>query len=317
MSDGTTYLQSIFHDPHSHAQALRGWDQTYEQLSAGPYVGQVRALGGLGVQVVQERVNRVLRQSSYGRPRHLTVAFSLEPAAQVTSQGDALPARTIVLANERDEIDLVAPAGFTSFAVSVSEDALPASVRDCLCAQRSHRASVRTVALDVHHELLVRASAMLDQAHNPGHYERSQPLAGQALDLIEMVAQTLIPADQLVRQSAVRLFARARALAFAAVDAGNAPSVELICQELSVSRRTVQNVFLQVVGLSPLQYLKIARLNAARADLVACSADRPSVGEVATRWGFWHHSQFSRDYFRFFGELPVQTLRARRSVFGD
>ena len=34
------------------------------------------------------------------------------------------------------------------------------------------------------------------------------------------------------------------------------------------------------------------------------------VGTFAARWGFQHMSQFSRDYRRFFGQLPSETLRS-------
>jgi AraC family transcriptional regulator, ethanolamine operon transcriptional activator len=306
-----TYVDATFRDPYCHAQALVDWDQLYEQLSAGPYVGRVRAVRSDSVEVVEEHVNRALRQSSYGRRGYLTIAFSPEPVQEVASLGAALPERTVLLANEQCEINLVAPENFVTFAVSLPAQRVPQSVLDCLQAHRSSSACIHTVEPMLHRQLLTRARAMLDVASASCSAVPSDCLESQAREVFELAAHELIPVDQPVRSNATRLFAKARALAFALVDSGTAPSIELICSELAISRRTLQNVFLEVVGLSPLQYLKLARLNAARGDFVARAALGTAVGDVASKWGFWHHSQFARDYFIAFGELPAATLRAR------
>ena len=39
---------------------------------------------------------------------------------------------------------------------------------------------------------------------------------------------------------------------------------------------------------------------------------RTKVQDIAARWGFWHLGHFVTDYRRMFGELPSQTLQARR-----
>jgi AraC family transcriptional regulator, ethanolamine operon transcriptional activator len=301
MSARPTFVEATFTDPYSHAQALTDWDQLYEQLSVGPYLGQLRAVRSDRVEVIEEQCNRALRQSSYGRQGYLTIAFSPEPVEEVASLGAALPERTVLLANEQREIDLVAPEGFLTFAVSLPERGVPQSIRDCLEFRRSPTACIHTVNPALHAELLSRTRAVLDLAQRSG-------------DALELAAHELIPVDQPQRPQATRLFAKARALAFALIDAGSAPNVESLCSELSVSRRTLQNVFLEVVGLSPLQYLRLARLNAARAEFIARPEPGVAVGDVASRWGFWHHSQFARDYFRAFGELPAATLRAARGA---
>ena len=45
------------------------------------------------------------------------------------------------------------------------------------------------------------------------------------------------------------------------------------------------------------------------------STEYKTVQDVAGAWGFWHLSQFSADYQRFFNELPSQTLAKRGEVF--
>ena len=87
----------------------------------------------------------------------------------------------------------------------------------------------------------------------------------------------------------------------------SALSITDICDEVGVTRRTLQNAIQEVFGISPQHYLKAIRLNGFRRALKACNPGLESIGDVAARWGFWHLSQLAQDYRRLFGELPSQT----------
>ena len=70
------------------------------------------------------------------------------------------------------------------------------------------------------------------------------------------------------------------------------------------------NLVSERFGLGPKAYYSRLRLNEVRQELLAGS---PSdvIAEIANRNGFWHMGQFAKEYRRFFGELPSETLRAR------
>ena len=86
-----------------------------------------------------------------------------------------------------------------------------------------------------------------------------------------------------------------------------------ICRDLHADRRTLQNAFQDVLGISPNAFFKNVRLNRAHQDLKRrCDHEEP-ICDVAMRWGFWHLSQFARDYQRAFGELPSETRKRARS----
>jgi transcriptional regulator GlxA family with amidase domain len=72
--------------------------------------------------------------------------------------------------------------------------------------------------------------------------------------------------------------------------------------------RSLYAGFKRYKGVSPMLALKNRRLESARDDLLrADPAD--SVTSIALKWGFEHLGNFSRDYFRRFGEHPSETLR--------
>jgi transcriptional regulator GlxA family with amidase domain len=79
-----------------------------------------------------------------------------------------------------------------------------------------------------------------------------------------------------------------------------------------VSVRTLHAVFQQELGMSPMAYLRRVRLDHVHAELLRAPRSSTRVGDVATRWGFFHPSRFARQYHERFGELPSET--ARRSA---
>lgn len=84
--------------------------------------------------------------------------------------------------------------------------------------------------------------------------------------------------------------------------------VEELCQQLHVTRRTLQNHFQSTLGQSPANFLKAVRLNACRRALRDAQG-RQTVQDIAARWGFYHMGHFSQDYKRLFGTSPSQTLQ--------
>jgi AraC-like DNA-binding protein len=84
--------------------------------------------------------------------------------------------------------------------------------------------------------------------------------------------------------------------------------MEKICRELGVSLRTVHRSFREYLDITPMQYLRILRLDKARRDLVAGDPSVDSVTELALNSGFTHLGRFSAAYRAHFGESPSAAL---------
>jgi AraC-like DNA-binding protein len=93
-------------------------------------------------------------------------------------------------------------------------------------------------------------------------------------------------------------------------------SSRALCQATHMSERSTEMLFKEVYGISPRKLSQLARLNAARQELLQADARLVSVTAVATRWGFYHFGRFSAAYRRLFGEAPSATIlnRRRRAV---
>jgi AraC family transcriptional regulator, ethanolamine operon transcriptional activator len=82
-----------------------------------------------------------------------------------------------------------------------------------------------------------------------------------------------------------------------------------LCRGIGVSERTLEYAFKEILNMSPVAFLRRARLHCVRQALRAESRRTTTVSAVALKWGFWHFGDFSRAYKDCFGELPSDTLR--------
>lgn len=80
----------------------------------------------------------------------------------------------------------------------------------------------------------------------------------------------------------------------------------VIASHCGLSVRRLQALFQDEVGQSPLQWLRMQRLQAVRQALLQ-AGDETTVSETAARFGFSHQGEFSRAYRQAFGETPQQT----------
>lgn len=104
----------------------------------------------------------------------------------------------------------------------------------------------------------------------------------------------------------------ARCLEFLRENTGQAILVSELCRIAGVSERTLRNVFYEYFGVGPVRFLKARQLQEVRAALLASDAAHETVTAIATRFGVWDFSAFSRNYRALYGESPSQTRRLGR-----
>ncbi|MGS0467937.1 helix-turn-helix domain-containing protein [Cobetia marina] len=88
-------------------------------------------------------------------------------------------------------------------------------------------------------------------------------------------------------------------------------SIDMLCGIAHVSQRTLHNSFTSILGISPMQFIRLNRLNQVRRRLCEPQATS-TIGQIASDWGFYHLGQFAQDYRRLFGESPSHTLSRHR-----
>ncbi len=86
--------------------------------------------------------------------------------------------------------------------------------------------------------------------------------------------------------------------------------VEELAEIAGMAVSTLHHRFRALTGMSPLQYQKQIRLQAARALMLADDVD---AATVAFEVGYESASQFNREYSRLFGQPPVRDVRNLRA----
>ncbi|TPW77504.1 helix-turn-helix transcriptional regulator [Schumannella soli] len=130
--------------------------------------------------------------------------------------------------------------------------------------------------------------------------------------LLSMTAHHLLPDAPTAQRRPVPA-ALERAEEYLRSHAAQPVSIADAAEAARLSVRALQQQFQRWLDMSPAQYLRNVRLDAARADLIAARNDGidARVAEIARRWGFAHVGRFAGYYGDAYGETPAQTLRAR------
>ena len=100
-----------------------------------------------------------------------------------------------------------------------------------------------------------------------------------------------------------------RALTFLNANLHEAISIDELAKEAGMSRAVFHRKFKEVTTYSPIQFIKLHRLNEASRLIVSGS----TAGDAANRVGYSSQSQFSRDFRRYFGKSPYQWGLEQRS----
>jgi AraC-like DNA-binding protein len=159
--------------------------------------------------------------------------------------------------------------------------------------------------------------ALISAARSPGDArtspgEFSMPTAVEN-DLVSLLAARLLPALRSAPEaSPFRLDAlRVVRAAMALTKTDPAPSLAEMCAAAGVSQRWLHRCFVDVLGIPPYRYVRLARLTKARERLLACDGDSMLVKTLSLSLGYRLSGRFAAEYRSVFGENPSETLRTR------
>lgn len=112
-------------------------------------------------------------------------------------------------------------------------------------------------------------------------------------------------------------FKQALEIIFAHLD--SPPSITEMAQQLKMTPRNLQYLFKNHLGMTPKQFIKALRLNAARKKLWHAQFKRGKIADIANSLGYWHMGSFAQDFKSLFQLNPTDILRTgnNASLFKD
>ncbi|MFJ3054979.1 helix-turn-helix domain-containing protein [Herbaspirillum sp. NPDC087042] len=299
-------------DVEQHTEHLGQFHWRYEQLSGGSFHARMAELMMPRVRVFREHITRSTEQSGLLPAGTIGVGLALSADNPVWMNGMRVSGGRVGVSCDAQIELCTAPdseLGFMVADAAVIGDFLlrtGSTMTACSSGKTSviqlseaSERSLRQLLAMVHGNLGVAPEALVR--------EDARRLMEDyfLLELVDaLTAATSLPEERnaLLRK---RLVDRAREQMLANLD--TPMSILEVCNQVGASRRKLEYCFQEVLGTTPVAYLRAIRLNGVRrALLTARQGER--IYDIAVRWGFWHFSQFSNDYKRQFGELPSHTL---------
>lgn len=309
---------TVANDADEQAANLSRWNQRYDQMKPGRFHGVINELWLEHIQFYLESTSHTLRQSCVVWPQSFWFGLPRCDGEEGSIDGHRLHENAIAIQPGNKEFELITPDGYDIIGVAIDAETIEQYGETREIDNLTQKLTQKS-ALLVPLELKRQFWGFLDQtlkelAQNPVAAGYETAMRALSHDLIDGLIDLLVsvqpaPAPTTAHQNYVRIFERVQNYVFAHTQ--SAISVTDLCQQLYVSRRTLQNCFQELLGMTPLAYLKFIRLNAIRRELKNPDSVYHTVQDIAAAWGFWHMSQFAADYSRLFCEFPSDALRSR------
>lgn len=99
-----------------------------------------------------------------------------------------------------------------------------------------------------------------------------------------------------------------RVIDYLQAHAASLPTMTELCKIAYLSERSLEYGFREYLGVTPVRYLRLVRLNGARRELLASTPKTNKVIDIALGWGFLELGRFAGEYRQLFHELPSETL---------
>jgi len=287
--------EAIYADADEQAAALRGWNQSYLQLQAGGFSGRIRRIDLDGMHLFIEDLQASVLQTGCLADGMLALGVPLRSRAPGLFCGRPCGEDALHVFSGRSGFEFRCAGDHQMLGIELTPTEPGLNFGSQAGLRRAAPQALRSLLLKVFETARTRPESMTEAA------VRSR-MSDALLDRISALSDA--PADEEASADSHWLWV-SRARELIAADLQQPPTVAELCEQLGTSRRSLQLAFQRVLGVSPLAYLRAARLGAARRSLKTA----PSVTEAATQLGFWHFGHFAKDYQAMFGELPSQTHR--------
>lgn len=298
-------------DIDEQAALLRGWNQTYDQISAGRFSGSFLEAQIDRVQLFREITSNSLQQTGALPEGTIAVGAPISLRGSATFCGRPCDGRQLHVFSGHDQFEFFSPRGLDIVGfVLLEHDLRSALTSDELeeimpSLAKPHLRSVDLSALNrVRHIFSDVCEIVTEPSDSTCDPIR---LSSMSRDVISAVVNGLAHGyrDRFDVPPAKRTQIVRNARDLVSEWPNDFMCIADLCRELGVSRRALQQSFQETLGVKPSVYIRAVRMNGARRAIKTAN----SVAEVATLWGFWHFGRFARDYNMMFGELPSEAFR--------
>lgn len=304
---------SSFNDVDEQALYIRGWNQNYEQISAGSFTGYIEELWINHIQFINEYANQSVHQIGTCWENSCCFIIPLQQNGHALFQNKIMTINTPMILHANEVLDYRTSTQQHAIGIVLNNDILIqlSSLRGCQAIERLLKKD-KTLSFDQSH--LPKLKQSLTQLFQMSKSELFYSNHLNRNYILEHIFSLLFSSFQIDQENAHELKIPSyrkivnKTKELIMNDPSLPPTISEICRQLGVSQRTLQICFHEIMDACPKQYLKAIRLNQVRRCLKQADPMQHTIQDIAFNWGFWHASHFTASYKAMFGELPSQTF---------
>lgn len=299
-------------DPAAYERLVRPWELCNTPLARGEFGYTVQYLRTPGVTIYRETFRKRCRLRGLSPADTLAVCVPLVTGPKSSYWGSA-PSTSAMVATLPGGMDAVLDRHHTQLLVllarSYARSRMPEVTWQALeQAAAGHRLPGRPADVGAFARW---ASALLDgAARNPALMSESDAAGWIADEVLQrLLTATRLPERETPRPArSLRHKALAKALELLRKTGWSGRTIAEISAAVGVSQRTLEYAFQDAFGLTPLGFIRLRRLHAARRALMEADPADTTVTRVALAHGFQNPGRFARYFRDSFGEHPSAVL---------
>jgi AraC family ethanolamine operon transcriptional activator len=301
-------------DPDEFCELLTDWGATLTQLHPGAFAGSAQIIPLDSVLIFSGRFNKPMMQHDWPPPDCITLCRPGRESAPLGYLGHDIEDGEVFVGGRDSEAETVSRGVHYPTALCIRCDLLEA---DWI----AHSAPLASISgLELRAPGPVWTGSFLDAmewiidavARYPETTARCD-IRGSLVDSLLARVNTLAAADAPIREDrqmrAHRRMAVERAREYIARHLADPIRLSDLSRYAHTQARSLEYGFQEVLGVSPMAYVRATRLHRARQLLRTAAVRTRSISEIALDCGFWHLGQFAVDYKVLFGESPSVTFR--------
>ena len=299
----TFFSRTVWSADHLDQMAEGEWEMRYRQIGDGVFNGQLQCLRLGTVTILRERLNLEVLQETRSQSSSLFCAFPLAAENGWRINSTLETGENVAIRSGTTE--LLSVPGAHNDLVSIETNTRDFS---SLYLEEGIKSRKRT---DADRQISDWLCSILEFA------SMKPSMTSQETSLLEDLSQDAITAfalrfgeDAPRTLNRQRQFRHMQTILTLMEDSKDAPAtLSAISRQTDISETDAAQAIRSMTGRSPLNWLKVVRLNSARRDLLnAEEGEEINVSSVATKWGFFHFGRFAKNYRHQFCETPSQTL---------
>ncbi len=298
------------------SRQTEGWATEYKQLGAGKFETSFDLYASSSLRLSEQYSNREMSISGIPPDGHVALVLPLNRGDKGVFQGCEFGANDVGLMIDGSEYFFRSPQNLRMIVVTIPVSRFGQALCAAAHGKELHQVVAETSVITLDNATIVSLTSAIRRVLEIAQ-STSQParLAVCLHEIEEHVITTLSLAMAGTREFAqgvrgrrnhLRYLERVRDYIKAHPD--SPLGMETLSSVAGASTRSVEMAFREILGVTPVQYIRVSRLNTAKKRLLLADSTATSVTAIAQTLGFSHMSRFAQDYRALFGELPSATL---------